>query len=146
MGSQAVPPWAGRQPGDGFPSTSGSFSSKLWRKAVHVTAPTHEPKERDLATVARSMQATGCVIDPRNVKWMSMWDLVMVSAMIFTAIVTPFEVAFADEGRFIRPMWVCNRVVDFLFIFDMLLIFRLAYQEVRHRALEVRTSLGNACC
>ena len=38
------------------------------------------------------------MIDPRKSKFMPIWDVVMLAALAFTAIVTPFEVTFIDEG------------------------------------------------
>lgn len=60
---------------------------------------------------------------------MPRWDLTMVVALAFTAIVTPVEVAFYSEGLYITPMWVVNRIVDFCFIIDIILTFNLAFQE-----------------
>jgi len=74
------------------------------------------------------MDAKGFVIDPRGSKWMPHWDIVMVFALLFVAIVTPVEVTFSDEGKYISVLWVINRVVDLLFIFDIVLLLNLAYQ------------------
>lgn len=52
------------------------------------------------------------------------WDVVTAVALIYTALVTPFEVGYlppperADEGLFLL-----NRLVDVIFIFDMLFAF-----------------------
>jgi CRP-like cAMP-binding protein len=79
---------------------------------------------------ASEMTQTGCLplIDPRVHSWVSKWDLSMVMALAFTAIVTPVEVAFLDEGRYITALWVINRVVDFWFTIDIFLSLNLAYQ------------------
>ena len=55
------------------------------------------------------------------------------SHWIFTAMVTPVEVAFLDEGTYVSVLWVTNRVVDFCFIIDIILTFNLAYQEPMDR-------------
>ena len=36
-----------------------------------------------------------CVLDPRTNQWVAWWDLVTTLALLFTALVTPWEVAFA---------------------------------------------------
>ena len=77
----------------------------------------------------RDMQKSGFVIDPRQSKFMSKWDLTMVAMLLFTAVWTPVEVAFLDEGAFITPMFCVNRVVDLCFSIDIVLTFFLAYQE-----------------
>jgi hypothetical protein len=59
------------------------------------------------------------------------WDLVTTLALIFTALVTPFEVAFlqapAPSERWSDTLFLCNRTVDVIFILDMLMQFRIAF-------------------
>ena len=78
---------------------------------------------------AREMQKIGWVIDPRKNCLLPKWDLTMVSALLFTAIVTPVEVAFLEEGQYITNLWVINRLVDLCFMIDIILTFNRAYQE-----------------
>ena len=52
------------------------------------------------------------MIDPRKSAFMPVWDLIMLLALAFTAIVTPFEVTFIDEGACVTPLFVINRLVD----------------------------------
>ena len=75
------------------------------------------------------MQTKGCAIDPRRVKIMAKWDILMMLCMIFTAIVTPVEVTFLAEGAHVNGLWVINRFVDLCFIIDIFLTFNLMYQE-----------------
>ena len=70
-----------------------------------------------------------CIIDPQRSRWTKQWDILMLLALAFTAVVTPVEVAFLDEGEYITPLWVWNRVVDLIFLLDMLITFNMAYQE-----------------
>ena len=86
------------------------------------------PKSFGNARPATQMQRTGWVIDPRASQFMRNWDLVMAFALLFTAVVTPVEVAFLDEGRYITPLWIINRVVDTCFTVDVVITFNLAYQ------------------
>ena len=52
------------------------------------------------------------------------WDLVTGIALIFTAIVTPFEVGFLPPPeRADEPLFVINRIIDVLFAIDMILQF-----------------------
>lgn len=73
------------------------------------------------------------LIDPKVSRWRRHWDLVMVAALLFTAVVTPVEVSFLDEGEYITTLWWVNRVVDFCFLADMLISFNSAYQETPMR-------------
>merc|ERR1740138_2011076 len=54
------------------------------------------------------------------------WDKVVFIALIFTAILTPFEVAFL-KTRLDLLFWI-NRAVDLIFIKDMGMQFFLVYQ------------------
>ena len=53
------------------------------------------------------------------------WDLVTSIALIFTAIVTPFEVGFMEASAVGTPLFTINRVVDIIFILDMCISFFL---------------------
>ncbi len=79
--------------------------------------------------VARDMQHTGWVIDPLKSRWIQLWDLTMLIPLIFTALVTPVEIAFLPEGRHITILWLVNRSVDAMFMVDIALSFNVAYQE-----------------
>lgn len=69
------------------------------------------------------------LIDPRRNRFCPIWDVVMLLALAFTAIVTPVEVSIIDEGACVTPLWMCNRVIDILFAVDIVLIFNTAYAE-----------------
>jgi potassium voltage-gated channel Eag-related subfamily H protein 7 len=71
-------------------------------------------------------------IDPRSSRMIAYWDLVSTCALVFTAVITPVEVAFLTPPpmaeRWEDALFLSNRVVDCIFILDMLLQFRTAYQ------------------
>jgi len=54
---------------------------------------------------------------------MAQWDKTIMTVLLYTAIVTPFEVAFLTPE--IGPMFVVNRLVDTVFIFDIAFTFYL---------------------
>ena len=56
-----------------------------------------------------------------------MWDTTTSFALLFTAAVTPFEVSFMDSGDSFT-LFVINRVIDLIFIFDMCLQFVIMQQ------------------
>ena len=56
---------------------------------------------------------------------MKKWDLFMIVLLTFTAVVTPYEVAFL-ENEF-NALFVINRLVDLGFILDMIANFLLGY-------------------
>ena len=53
------------------------------------------------------------LIDPRRTRWMTWWDITVMMALLFTAIVTPVEVAFIPPGgACVTPLFAINRLVD----------------------------------
>ena len=60
-----------------------------------------------------------CTLDPHS-KWMSRWDMVTTLALLFTAVVTPYEIGFLSE---IEPepqaLLVINYVVLLIFVIDL---------------------------
>lgn len=76
------------------------------------------------------------------VRWPTLypwWDAVTAIALVFTALVTPYEVGFLPPAT--NPwnaLWLVNRVIDLVFIFDMLFqIFTMRKMEVA-KAVEAR--------
>ena len=60
---------------------------------------------------------------------MASWDILTSVALIFTAIVTPFEVGFMPAPETARePLFIINRIVDVIFSLDMCFQFFLAYR------------------
>jgi len=68
----------------------------------------------------RHLLDDGWVIDP-NLPWMRMWDMAILVALLFTAIVTPYEVAVVPEIVYpdVNALFVVNRMIDLLFVIDM---------------------------
>ena len=70
------------------------------------------------------------IIDPLKAKWTAYWDLVTTAALLYTAIVTPVEVAFIGSPEpsevYTNGLFLANRSIDAIFLFDMLCCFRLA--------------------
>ena len=73
-----------------------------------------------------------CLIDPRPGRpaaaRLAVWDSFAMFALIFTALVSPFEVSFLDGGEQ-DGLWWLNRLVDLIFITDTCLQFFLMYQD-----------------
>jgi voltage-gated potassium channel Kch len=93
-----------------------------------------EPAKLDMASVAIGaqmmtkhkafMKKSPLVISPRT-WYMRRWDLVTLLLLLFTAVVTPVEVAFLTTALFNVLFWV-NRSVDALFVCDIILNFFVA--------------------
>ena len=106
------------------------------KKKVEVTL---EHIERRLAksfvvkTEKKSCKDVRISIDPRF-GFMKRWDVVMIVCLVFTALVTPYEIAFLSEATespdydmVSDPLWWVNNVVSFLFFVDMIINFFLGF-------------------
>mmetsp|Transcript_16121 Transcript_16121/g.41049 ORF Transcript_16121/g.41049 Transcript_16121/m.41049 type:complete len:716 (-) Transcript_16121:262-2409(-) len=102
-----------------------------------------EPKKLDLAKLAREKH--GCkwsevktseqvkllreelrpstVLFDADTPWMWKWDVTVLTALLFTTVVTPYEVALLRTS--VNALFIVNRVVDGIFVFDMILQFFL---------------------
>ena len=72
------------------------------------------------------------IIDPRSSSAIGYWDLLTSFALVFTAIVTPFEVAYLNPpsgNRWEDPLFLCNRIIDLVFISDMAIQFFLGFSR-----------------
>ena len=70
----------------------------------------------------------------KNSKMLNRWDFVTGTALVYTAIITPFEAAFLQAtvgmDAWIDPWFLINRVLDIVFLCDMVLNFFLAFQAL----------------
>ena len=65
------------------------------------------------------------LIDPRTSVRLPYWDGISALALLFTAIVTPYEVAFLPSD--LIYLFIVNRTVDVVFLLDVVVQFFLAY-------------------
>jgi potassium voltage-gated channel Eag-related subfamily H protein 7 len=95
--------------------------------ATTATTPAYKVKQRS----QRVLFPTG--------KRMRKWNGIMAVLMLFTAIVTPYEVAFLEticpQTR-IDILFLLNRMVDLIFVTDIIINMHLSYYD-SHRAMWV---------
>ena len=76
------------------------------------------------------------IIDPRPgsraSSWLGAWDGISIIALLFTALFTPYEVAFLPSTPITDPLFAVNRCVDLVFALDMVVQFFLMYQDSDH--------------
>ena len=101
--------------------THSNLSSKSVSTAVNELA------RRGIVTVSKTKKRPWFIIDPRTSKLASSFDMSTAFALVFTVIVTPFEVSFLAPTSSIDGLFVCNRLVDIAFLFDMAMQFFLMY-------------------
>eukprot|EP00937_MAST-01D_sp_MAST-1D-sp2_P006798 g6798.t1 len=93
-------------------------------------------RQREFAAEVRAMRVLlgllrrGWVLDPAS-RWMRRWDVAVVLCLVFTAIVTPYEVAVLPPLSYpdLDALFVFNRLVDFVFVTDMVRSFFTSYQQ-----------------
>lgn len=61
--------------------------------------------------------------------FMRRWDFLIIGALLWTAVVTPAEVAFARPS--LNALFVLNRIIDLFFITDLFINFFLAIPEAK---------------
>jgi hypothetical protein len=76
--------------------------------------------------VQRLARLNHCLLHP-DCPFCQNWDLVMILALLFTATVTPYEVAFVDTK--IDAVFYVNRFVDLLFLMDIAIQFFLMFKD-----------------
>mmetsp|Transcript_11731 Transcript_11731/g.38590 ORF Transcript_11731/g.38590 Transcript_11731/m.38590 type:complete len:644 (+) Transcript_11731:119-2050(+) len=89
------------------------------------TRPVLEVDETPLQAKINMDEASKFMIDPRS-KFMRQWDVLTLNLLIFTSLVTPYEVAFL-ETTWTHPLYWINRCVDAAFIIDLVINFNLIY-------------------
>ena len=103
--------------------------SNLWPAPTNTAVGRQSSlSARQQAAEKRANRIASCwSIDPLHSQWLSYWDLTTTLALIYTAIVTPVEVAFLAPpvDRLSNGVFLANRGVDCVFIIDMLIQFRV---------------------
>ena len=120
-------------------------------------SPRHRPltKGKTLANVTNlinkySAQAPNnepkFLIDPRTSKFITRWDGITAVALIFTAICTPYEVAFIPASKYPWDGWfIINRIIDIIFITDFGIQVRLIACHLRPQLSCVPPALRLGC-
>ena len=106
------------------PATTDGDHARVKKDSVHHE--TEVVKQR-LAQTQKPLT----ILNPMSSR-MQTWDGVLFVCLVFTAVVTPFEVGFS-ETRLYHPMFVINRIVDLVFVADIVVNFRLAFYDVHDR-------------
>lgn len=66
------------------------------------------------------------ILHPEKSPFCSYWDRLVILALIFTCIITPYEVAFVESVQ-LDVLFYTNRVVDLIFVCDLVLQFIIMY-------------------
>ena len=115
---------------------SGMFRSRrpAWAKSLGAaTAETVDEEEREMLGLPVNVGTKNpLLLNPRS-NFMTSWDALVGVLLLYTAIWTPYEVAFVEGGTdsiavVLNLRFFVNRVVDFGFFVDMCFNFFLPYE------------------
>ncbi len=98
---------------------------KIVRKSVRKKPG---EKERDAPDPNDDFEPPSWLIDPRDNSRVFIWDMCVAMALVFTALVTPYEVAFLGAPKGIDALFILNRLLDVVFIIDVGVNFFLIQQ------------------
>jgi len=101
-------------------------------KSINRNMSVKEQEEKVLKQFSTNIQSTPFpwIIHPEKQALLAgMLDLMIGLALVFTALVTPFEVAFLPSAETMDVLFITNRIVDIIFCIDVLINFCLMYQH-----------------
>eukprot|EP00500_Bicosoecida_sp_ms1_P000700 CAMPEP_0203808006 /NCGR_PEP_ID=MMETSP0115-20131106/1370_1 /ASSEMBLY_ACC=CAM_ASM_000227 /TAXON_ID=33651 /ORGANISM="Bicosoecid sp, Strain ms1" /LENGTH=879 /DNA_ID=CAMNT_0050716689 /DNA_START=358 /DNA_END=2994 /DNA_ORIENTATION=- len=73
------------------------------------------------------MLERSCVVNPSS-SFMKYWDIWVVTLLVYTAFLTPFEIAFLETQ--LNALFFFNRLVDLSFLCDMIINFMMPFYDV----------------
>ncbi|KAH8050911.1 voltage-gated potassium channel [Aureococcus anophagefferens] len=121
------------------------------KHAMHDDAAQKTLVDEVDAVRKRLRESDGWIIDPHS-RFIQRWDGVTFAALLFTAVVTPVEVAFSGSVSLKNtheiPLFALNRIVDSVFITDFVLQFFMGFEDMHglvvksHRRIAVRYLTG----
>eukprot|EP00440_Ansanella_granifera_P051278 gb/GFBE01055585.1/.p1 GENE.gb/GFBE01055585.1/~~gb/GFBE01055585.1/.p1 ORF type:complete len:815 (+),score=146.05 gb/GFBE01055585.1/:1-2445(+) len=84
------------------------------------------PLDTQVDFIRRALKPKAFLLDP-NSECMKYWDILIMFCLVFTSLVTPYEIAFVelDAGAAGTILQVLNRLLDVVFITDMVMQFFL---------------------
>mmetsp|Transcript_38396 Transcript_38396/g.123462 ORF Transcript_38396/g.123462 Transcript_38396/m.123462 type:complete len:713 (+) Transcript_38396:121-2259(+) len=98
--------------------------NQLARERVPSTTWGELSQPEQVGLIRSSLQAEHFLIDPHS-EYVRYWDLIIAVALVFTGVVTPYEVIFMKQTHPTDWLFVINRAVDLIFIKDMAMQFFL---------------------
>ena len=109
-----------------------SEGSQSQKPAPDVAAEVAEMKR--IISALKTGNKNPFLIDPRNSKHLASWDAFVGLLLCYTALVTPFEVAFLPVPTVVNGRFIVNRIVDIAFVVDMTLQVCVALALCTHGA------------
>lgn len=115
-----------------FPNRSTSVKGRRGRGTLPSTNTLQSPDREFVTTTnwireqlearAKQLPKDGFVLHPDRSRFLAMWDVVTACALCYTALLTPFEVAFLPAPKTVTDPWfLVNRLLDAIFLVDLVL-------------------------
>jgi len=108
----------------------GGFEPKSLNLAEEAAAIFPNRQWSDLTSkeqtevIRKALQADTILLNP-NSEYIKYWDLLIACALLFTSMVTPYEVIFTSKVSIDSWLFWVNRLVDLIFLKDMVMQFFL---------------------
>ena len=99
--------------------------SRLNKDEAQASKERVDEVEKQVEAFRERLKTPDWLIMPES-KLMQKWDMVTINALLFTAVVTPYEVACLETE--LNVLFFINRMVDCIFIVDMGLSFCVAFR------------------
>lgn len=103
-------------------SEEGDVSPSLWSSGTFKRMASFTSRGAE-----KPLEPPRCLIDPRTSRVLGPLDTLNLLALAFTALVTPWEVAFLTPPGYVDWLFVTNRLVDVVFLVDIFVQFNLMY-------------------
>lgn len=99
-------------------TTTSSLSAKQLEMLARKSKVEAQLKARDKA------MRHSCLLHPSESAILPWWDFATTIALVYTALVTPFECAFVSLNPAVNPWadpwFLINRIIDVIFLLDMI--------------------------
>lgn len=135
--SHSVPPSPAQRKGSitgGIPSPSRRWGLGAAPAAAAALKNRFVVSKQDVAPALIKRGPCGFeLFDPRESSFLVYWDIVTLLALVYTAFVTPYEISFITD--FSLLLFVFNRIIDVIFISDMIVSFSTMIPPSKSMAL-----------
>lgn len=103
--------------------------TKDWRQLYRRSRALTEQEVLAGRVAARKVgRGSSYIFDPVKSSFTARWDCIIAASVLYTALVTPAEVAFIHATIRLNWLFICNQIVNLAFIIDLGLQFFTSYQ------------------
>ena len=100
------------------------------RQGIEDELADKEKFKQEVTVVKKRVYSLGRRTLNPNSKGMRMWDLIVIAALVVTAIITPFEVSFFISAVYSGAAnFTFNRLIDSVFLVDIVITFFLPFRQ-----------------